>query len=128
MSQRYSVDEKNWQGDSEREENSPMHFSKRLNHRRGFVSSGGSTIPLAQRCSSSGQNATEPGKIRIRKPTPVATDCESIRFTPTHTNTTAKTTPSVTYTDSASTNRTAICSNTFALKRYCDARDMAGLR
>src|SRR5438876_2682975 len=105
-----------------------MRLAKRLNHRCGLLSSGGSAFPLAQLRSRNGQNATQPGKIRMRKPTPVPTACESIRFTPTDTNATAKTTPRSTYNDSASTNRTAIRSNTLALDRYSDARDTAGPR
>src|SRR5438128_1901086 len=117
MSRRQAGNEQNWQYDSEKEENNPVCLSKRLNHRCGFLSSGGSVLPLAQRRSSSGQNATEPGKIKIRKPMPVPTVCESIRFTPMHTNATVKTIPIATYDASASTNRTAMRSNTFALDR-----------
>src|SRR5438552_6635044 len=126
MARQEAPDEENWQCDSKHEENRAMCPAKRLNHLCGFLSSGGSAFPLAQRRSRSGQKATEPGKIKIRKPTPVPTACKSIRFTPTHTNATAKTTPSATYNDSASTNRTVIRSNTLALDRYSDARDMAG--
>src|SRR5271165_5136508 len=126
MARQEAPDEEDWQRNSEREENDAMCPAKRLNHRCGFLSSGGSAVPLAQRRSRNGQRATEPGKIKTRKPTPVPTACESIRFTPTHTNATAKTTPSATYNDSASTNKTAIRSNTLALDRYVDTRHMAG--
>src|SRR6266446_4193669 len=59
-----------------------MNFTEGLNHRCGFLSSGGSLVRVIQRQSRRGQNAAEPGKIKTRKPTPLPIACESMRFTP----------------------------------------------
>src|SRR5882672_4927218 len=56
-----------------------VNFAEGLNHRCGFLPSGGSAVLEIHRRSRRGQRAAEPGKIKTRKPTPLPIACVSIR-------------------------------------------------
>src|SRR5262249_19682638 len=94
MAKGKSTQEENRQQHCEKEIDTPMHFAKGPYHWCGFLSWGGSPFPEIHRRSSRGQKATEPGKIKTRKPTLLPTEHESIRLTPTVTKAKAKPSPS----------------------------------
>lgn len=91
------ADKQNWQQQREKDKESTVDLAERLNHRCGFLSSGGSLFLPVHLRSKSGQKATEPGKIRMRNPKLLRMACESTRLTPFVTNAMAKPTPRETY-------------------------------
>jgi len=95
VAERDAAEKKKRKRNRKKEKDSTMGFAERLNHRCGFLSSGGSSFREIHRRNNRGQNATDPGKIRTRNPTLLPIACESTRFTPTVTNAKAKATPSV---------------------------------
>jgi len=95
VAERDAAEKKNGKQNRKNKKDSAMDFAEWLNHRCGFLSSGGSSLPETHRRTNRGQNATDPGKIRKRNPTLLPIACESIRFTPTVTNARAKATPNV---------------------------------
>jgi hypothetical protein len=93
MAERDAAEKKNRKQYCEDEKDSVMNFTERLDHRCGFLSSGGSGFPPIHRRRSKGQKAAQPGKISSRKPRLLPTAWASTRFTPMATKASEKTNP-----------------------------------
>ena len=113
-------------GDQQREKDKEtmVGLAERLNHRCGFLSSGGSLFPAIHRRSNSGQKATEPGKIKMRNPKLLPMDCESTRLVPIVTKAMAKTTPREMYRYRVWTNKMANRSYMGTVYRDCRPSDV----
>jgi len=93
VTERDAAEKKNRKQNCENKKDSAMSLAERLDHRWGFLSSGGSVFPPIHRLKSNGQKAAQPGKIKRRKPRLELTAWGSAHLTPIVTKASEKTNP-----------------------------------